>query len=62
MKTTGSWTYKDRCYKRNAFEFTAIYPGGVPPVKTLNFDLSQGLFALEVGEFARYFEKFGWVT
>jgi len=62
MKTSGSWTYKDRCYKRNATEFTAVYVGGIPPVKTLSFNLSQGLFALEVGEFSKYFERFGWVT
>jgi hypothetical protein len=62
MKTTGSWTYKDRCYRQSAVEYTAIYPGGVPPTKTLSFGLSQGLFALEVGEFAKYFARFGWLT
>jgi hypothetical protein len=62
MKTTGSWTYKDRCYKKNAEEYKPIYPGGIPPTKTLNFDLSRGLFALEVSEFTKYFIKFGWLT
>jgi hypothetical protein len=62
MKTAGGWNFKDRCYTRNATEYTAIYPGGVPPTRTINFDLTQGLFALEVSEFSKYFERFGWVT
>ena len=62
MKTAGNWAYKDRCYKKNASEFTAIYIGGIPPAKTLSFNLTQGIFALEVGEFSKYFERFGWLT
>ncbi|MDD1666227.1 MAG: C2 family cysteine protease, partial [Methanomicrobiales archaeon] len=55
MKTAGNWAYKDRCYKRNATEFVGVYIGGIPPARNLAFNLAQGLFALEVGEFAKYF-------
>jgi hypothetical protein len=59
MKTTGNWSYRARCFKRNAAEFPL--PEGAP-LTTLSFNLSQGLFALEVSEFAKYFVRFGWVT
>jgi hypothetical protein len=59
MKTAGNWSYRARCFKRNATEFPL--PEGAP-MTTISFNLSQGLFALEVSEFAKYFVRFGWVT